>query len=79
MIFLLIQKMIYNQLLKKNTQLLKKLLNKHSKAKGCYFSRMTGSGSVCYGLFVNKKCSKVAFKNLRKKYPKFWFSIAKTI
>ena len=30
-------------------------------------------------LFVNKNCSKVALKNLRKKYPKFWFSIAKTI
>ena len=28
---------------------------------------------------VNKNSSKVALKKLRKKYPKFWFSIAKTI
>ena len=43
------------------------------------FVRMTGSGSACYGLFVNKNSSLVALKKLRKKYPKFWFSIAKTI
>ena len=24
------------------------------KEKGCYFSRITGSGSVCYGLFDNR-------------------------
>ena len=55
------------------------LLFKIRNVKGCLFSRMTGSGSACYGLFVNKKCSIVALKKLRKKYPKFWFSIAKTI
>ena len=58
---------------------LKKLISNISKEKGCYFSRMTGSGSACYGLFRDKRCSKVAVKRLRKKYPKFWFSIAKTI
>ncbi len=46
---------------------------------GCIISRMTGSGSVCYGLFKNYNCSKAALKKLRKKYPKFSFSIAKTI
>ncbi len=46
---------------------------------GCILSRMTGSGSVCYGLFKNENCSKAALKNLRNKYPKFSFSIAKTI
>ena len=55
------------------------MLKNIAEEEGCYFSRMTGSGSTCYGLFVNKNCSKVALKNLRKKYPKFWFSIAKTI
>ena len=46
---------------------------------GCILSRMTGSGSVCYGIFKNNNSSKVALKKLRKKYPKFSFSIAKTI
>lgn len=50
-----------------------------SNSSGCNFSRMTGSGSVCYGLFKNENSSKAALKKLRKKYPKFWFSIAKTI
>ncbi len=58
---------------------IKKLLKNIREAEGCYFSRMTGSGSVCYGLFADENCSKVALKKIRKKYPKFWFSIAKTI
>ena len=49
------------------------------RQNGCYTSRMTGSGSSCYGLFVDENCSKVALNSLKKKYPKFWFSIAKTI
>ena len=47
--------------------------------KGCHFSRMTGSGSTCFGLFSNKYSSKVALKKIRKKYPKFSILIAKTI
>jgi len=60
-------------------KILRKLLLNMSEFKGCYFSRMTGSGSACYSVFVNKNSSLVALKKLRKKYPKFWFSIAKTI
>ncbi len=55
------------------------LLNDIKNLKGCYFSRMSGSGSVCYGMFINQSCSKAALISLRKKHPKFWFSIAKTI
>jgi len=55
------------------------LLNDIKTMRGCYFSRMSGSGSVCYGLFTNQRCSKAALISLRKKHPKFWFSIAKTI
>ena len=58
---------------------LRKLLVSISEEKGCFFSRMTGSGSACYGLFINKKRSKAALNSLKKRYPKFWFSIAKTI
>ncbi len=55
------------------------LLDDIKTMRGCYFSRMSGSGSVCYGLFTNQSCSKAALISLRKKHPKFWFSIAKTI
>jgi len=66
-------------IVEKKYPVIQKLLLNISNEKGCYFSRMTGSGSACYGLFKDKRSSKVALKRLRKKYPKFWFSIAKTI
>ena len=66
-------------IVEKKYPVIQKLLLNISNEKGCYFSRMTGSGSACYGLFRNTRSSKVALKRLRKKYPKFWFSIAKTI
>ena len=40
---------------------------------------MSGSGSVCYGLFNSEIDAKKAFNKIKAKYPKFWFSIAKTI
>ena len=58
---------------------LKTILSNISRQKGCYFSRMTGSGSVCYGLFTNQNSAKKAQINLKKIYPKFWISIAKTV
>ena len=66
-------------IVEKKHPIIKKLIFNLRKMKGCYLSRMTGSGSACYGLFNDKECSKAALKKLRKKYPKFWFSIAKTI
>ncbi len=47
--------------------------------KGCIFSRMTGSGSACYGVFKSKKTAKIAMNNLKRKYPKYWCVITKTI
>ena len=63
----------------KKEEILGKLISNIHEIKGCHFSRMTGSGSACYGLFLNKNSSLVALKKLRRKYPKFWFSIAKSI
>ena len=66
-------------IVEKKYPLVSKLLIEINNENGCILSRMTGSGSACFGLFTDKKCSKVALKSLKKKYPKFWFSIAKTI
>jgi len=66
-------------IVEKNYPVISELLVNISKKKGCHFSRLTGSGSACFGVFVDKQCLRVALKELRKKYPKFWFSIAKTI
>ena len=66
-------------IVEKSHPIIRKLLIYISGLKGCYLSRMTGSGSACYGLFVNKNSSKVALKKLQKKYPKFWHLSANTI
>lgn len=59
--------------------IVRKLLLEIKEKKGCCYSRMTGSGSVCYGMFVSKKKAQVALTKIKSKYPKFWFSVAKTI
>jgi len=55
------------------------LLIQISQEKGCFFSRMSGSGSVCYGVFKSEKTAKDALKRIKLKHPKYWFSVAKTI
>ena len=55
------------------------LLRSINKLKGCNFSRMTGSGSVCYGFYKSKKTAKIAMNKLKRKYPKYWCVITKTI
>ena len=63
----------------KKYPIIKKLLTDIGTKKGCYLSRMTGSGSVCYGIFHNERVAKNALSKIRNRYPKFWFSIAKTV
>ena len=58
---------------------IKKLIIDIKENKGCYFSRMTGSGSVCYGVFKSNKTAKAALNHTKSKYPKYWLSVAKTI
>ena len=78
-----------NYILKQNNELqsiveeeypsIKILLKDINTEKGCHFSRMSGSGSVCYGLFNNESNAKKALNKIKTKHPKFWFSIAKTV
>ena len=58
---------------------IKRLIEEISLKKGCYFSRMTGSGSVCYGVFKSEKTAKAALNKIKLKHPKYWLSVAKTI
>ena len=58
---------------------IKKIIYEIGIQKGCSFSRMTGSGSVCYGLFDDQNSAKKALNKLKIKYPKFWISLAKTV
>ena len=83
------KKVFINYILEQNNELqsiveeeypsIKILLKDINTEKGCHFSRMSGSGSVCYGLFNNESSAKKALNKIKTKHPKFWFSIAKTV
>ncbi len=47
--------------------------------KGCDFSRISGSGSACFGLFSNNNNAIYAKKLIKLKYPKYWCVISKTV
>lgn len=66
-------------IVEKNYPIIKKLIKEISLTKGCSFSRMTGSGSVCYGLYQSERSAKAAVRKIKIKYPKFWLSVTKTI
>ena len=56
-----------------------KLINFIKVQKGCYFSRISGSGSACIGIFSNKRNAITAQKLIKSKYPKYWCVVSKTI
>ena len=57
----------------------KNIIDYIESQKGCYFSRITGSGSACIGIFSNMKNADYAKKLIRIKYPKYWCAVSKTI
>ena len=56
-----------------------KLINFIKVQKGCYFSRITGSGSACIGIFSNMKRALYTKKLIKLKFPKYWTVVSKTI
>jgi len=57
---------------------IKDLIYSLSIQKNCLFSRMSGSGSACYGVFRNLHSAKKAKKLLKKYYPNYWSVVSKT-
>ena len=58
---------------------IKKIIDNIKIQKGCLFSRITGSGSACIGIFSNMKNAIYAQKLVRLKYPRYWCVVSKTI
>ena len=58
---------------------IKKIIKYINYQKGCYFSRITGSGSACIGIFSNRKNALYAQKLIKLKYPKYWCAVSKTM
>ena len=57
----------------------KKIIDYIKSIKGCYFSRITGSGSACIGIFSNMKNAIYARKLIKLKYPNYWCVVSKTM
>ena len=57
----------------------KKIIDYIKSIKGCYFSRITGSGSACFGIFSNMKNAIYAQKLIKLKYPNYWCVVSKTM
>ena len=58
---------------------IRKIIDFIKSQKGCYFSRITGSGSACIGIFSNRTNANYAQKLIKIKYPKYWCVVSKTI
>jgi len=59
--------------------IIQKILLELGDIKNCQFSRVTGSGSACFGLFLTKKSADLGLEKIKKKFPKFWCVVGKTI
>ena len=57
----------------------KKIIDYIKSIKGCYFSRITGSGSACIGIFSSMKNAIYARKLIKLKYPNYWCVVSKTM
>ena len=58
---------------------IKKILNLLKIQKKCLLSRMTGSGSVCFGMFLNRKLAREGLIKIQKKLPNYWCVLTKSI
>ena len=88
LILIIIPINVYGNFLKLNTPAkqvilydheLKKVLFELRLLKKCQFSRVTGSGSACFGVFLTKKSANLGLKKIRKKFHRFWCVVGKTI
>jgi len=58
---------------------IEKIINFIKVQRGCYFSRITGSGSACIGIFSDIDSLILAQKLIKLKFPKYWSAISKTM
>ena len=61
----------------KNYPAINDLINSLNLTSGCLVSRMSGSGSTCFGLYEKKDEAEKAKKHLLNKFPKAWIKAAK--
>ena len=67
------------KIVEKKHKKIQKILSLIKLQKNCLFSRMTASGSVCFGTFSNRKSASLGVKALQKKFPNYWCVVTKSI
>ena len=77
--FLKVEKNDLEEIVIKIYPKIKKIIQYIKLQKGCHFSRITGSGSACIGIFSSMKNAENAKKLLKLKYPKYWCVVSKTM
>lgn len=63
----------------KKFPIIQKIINFMATQKGCHFARITGSGSVCFGVFSSNELAQAALGRVNKKYTSYWCKVARTI
>ena len=58
---------------------IKKIIEFVNSQRGCYFSRITGSGSTIIGIFSNVNLAHNTQRLIKLKFPKYWCVVSKTI
>jgi 4-diphosphocytidyl-2C-methyl-D-erythritol kinase len=51
------------------------ILETISKQGGCLFSRMSGSGATCFGIFETSDKANTAKENILKDNPSYWVAV----
>ena len=67
------------KIVEKKHKKIKNILDLIKTQKNCLLSRMTGSGSVCFGMFLNRKSAKQGLTKIKKKLPNYWCLLTKSI
>jgi len=55
------------------------IINILKSQKGCHFSRITGSGSACIGVFSDMRTAILTQKLIKIKFPNYWSFVSKTM
>jgi 4-diphosphocytidyl-2-C-methyl-D-erythritol kinase len=67
------------KIVEKKHKKIMKILDLIKIQKNCLFSRMTGSGSVCFGVFSNRESAKAGLIKVKRRLPNYWSILTKSI
>jgi 4-diphosphocytidyl-2-C-methyl-D-erythritol kinase len=58
---------------------IRQVLEAIAATPGCHFSRLTGSGATCFGVYDNDTAAMAAVNKIKQAYPRWWVAPAKLL